>query len=96
MIQKVTESNRIFWNEDDRGYLSSDESKTILHGHFKFYYDKDPSKNIGEFELLKRRGSFIYGRAEGFWQHFHKNKMMSERRFFKNGDDIEGCGGFYK
>ena len=59
-IQKVTESNQILWNDDDRGYLSSDESKKILNGHFEFYYDEDSSKNIGEFELLKSRGSFLY------------------------------------
>jgi len=95
-IQKVTESNKILWNEDDRGYLSSDESKTILNGHFEFYYDEDSSKSIGEFERLKSRGSFLNGRAEGFWQHYHKNKIMSGRRFFKDGESIEGYGAFYK
>ena len=95
-IQKVSESNKILWNEDDRGYLSSDESKTILNGHFEFYYDEDLSKSIGEFERLKSRGSFLNGRAEGFWQHYHKNKIMSGRRFFKDGASIEGYGAFYK
>lgn len=95
-IQKVTEGNKILWNEDDRGYLSSDESKTILNGHFEFYYDEDSSKNIGEFELLKSRGSFINGRAEGFWQHYHLNQTISLRRFFLDGEPLEDYGVLYK
>ncbi|SDD71879.1 energy transducer TonB [Niabella drilacis] len=61
--------------------LYSDEQQKIKNGEFIYYHSNGRPE---------RKGKYIHDKKEGIWVSFHRNGMMADSAFHKNGQVLGG------